>query len=487
MKEARRGSPAEINPKYQKNVLISQLPTLLSEEDFLQELSVPPAMDDHEFRKLPLHIRLEKLETLQELFVPFEYHAKAMARILRVMRWAYNYRNPTNPRIAKYIFDIAENGPGPGLSRESGGGGAIGLTITGVTGAGKTSFLDRFAAHLGDNVIIHSEIGGRRCRQPQILHVRVQCAEKASLSGVAENILQKIDELLGTRHSAGAKSLALAKLSNRVSAICSAYFVGILIIDDVQNLPSGNAETQATLNFFTGFMEKTGIPIVLTGTIKLNNLLAGDIAAASKLTAKGNIEFPCPGADDEKWVMTVETLWYHSITPTWLPMPPDLPKMLHFYTQGVTRILRETMAIIHERMATTGEGVTEEMLESIATGELLKYQEGMSVMRRHKMGLLPPSEAADWADFIPSDTSLRIIKTAIARRKEEAKLAAKAGAPEKSQSVPEALKSAKIVVEPPKKAPKPPAKRSTQRESKSDGYGRAANSGWLGKPISGLK
>lgn len=495
MRDARSVEQSHLPLAARDNILQQQLPPPADLESILETISVPPEFEDDDFRRLPLHYRLGKLDTLQGVYIPTEEHAFAIQRLVALMRWGYRYRDPALPVVQQFIYDLADRGTGAGLSRQSGGGGAIGMVITGSTGTGKTSLLDRLTAYLGENVIIHKEINGRAVRQPQILHIRVQCPPKSSLKSLGIEILGRIDEHLGTRHSRAAKTLSIPNLLDEVCSHCSNYFVGLVIVDDVQHLSPGNAESQEMLKFFTGFMERTGIPLVLSGTVRLNSLLASDPSSASKLAAKGRIELKRLEASSEEWAMLVEAMWLHSITETVQPMPAGLPSELHFYTQGITRILREMMVAIHTRMASLNQPCTMEMLQNIAATDLIEYQEVMQAMRLHLIGRLNEGDRADWKDFIGSDKAARVLRKAL----EERQVAQKRAAIEKldlpPESVPErmvreAAKATSASAVPSlgaaasKRGSKSGAKTQTSNKQKSktaegSGYAKAKKLGWV--------
>ncbi len=429
MTEASVLSPRlELNPAYVGNVLIDNMPPLPDFDVARSELWSMPEFRPNGFERRPLWSRVEQLEVMEQVFVPLDMHVESFMKTLRVIRASLAIRDPRNPLVMRRIYEMAELGRGVGLSRQgSGGGGAIGMTLVAVTGAGKTSFLDRLENFLTPNAPFIENIGGRACHQRQILSVRVQCPPKASLQAMGEAILQKIDEILGSvSHSAGIRNLPLSKLLLRVTAVCSSYFVGILIVDDVHNLPQGHVQTQEMLNFFCNFIEVTGIPLLLAGSLRLETLLASDIKSLSKLTAKGTLRFDRLQADSDDWAMLCQAYWSFSIADFAPEMPPSLPGLVFFHTQGVPRWLRIMMTHIHARMADGTVGFSSTLLDSIAGNEMRGLQEAISVLRRDGEGRVSPSEAAEYEDLLPSPAVAKVLRDAIQRRDSLEKAAAKA-------------------------------------------------------------
>lgn len=416
-------------PDYRGNPLIEALPALPDHVGALNALFHQPERPA-EFQSLPLHHRLEALETLQELFIPLDYHAAAMMRVFQLIRWSYARRNPNDPKVMQRVYQLAAlEQSRAALTRGSmGGGGAIGIAGIGITGAGKTSWGDRFLEFLPQYPLIHEEIGGKRCRVPQIPIIRVQCPPTGSLHDFAQSVLLAIDSVLGTKYFVGSKSLSKYDLLLRMVSACSSYFVGALLVDDAQNLRESKSEAKKLLAFFANFMEMTGIPVIIFGTYRLQRVLDRSEAHTGKLTAKGIIEFSRLGKDSTELRKLCLALWEMSVSSVHRPMPGDFPKMVYFHTLGVPRIIRKLIFHLHQRNAEHGcADASEDLLDAIAAKELREYQPALAELRRHDSGAPPPREdQPGYEDFLPLETSTASLRQE-RERTEATKTQVKAG------------------------------------------------------------
>src|SRR5690606_18051554 len=93
------------------------------------------------------------------------------------------------------------------------------------------------------------------------------------------NFFQQIDRLLGTNYESkyvGSRTSADV-LMGYIPMIANLHGLGVLIIDEIQNLSlakSGGA--QSLLNFFVTLVNIIGLPVILIGTMKALEILQGD-------------------------------------------------------------------------------------------------------------------------------------------------------------------------------------------------------------------
>lgn len=469
---------SEEYPDYRDNPLIEAMPAMPDHTGALGILFHQPERPA-DFLSLPLHHRLEALESLQELFIPLDYHAAAMTRVFRLMRWSYGRRNPNDPKVMMRIYQLASlEQAQAALNRGSmGGGGAIGIAGIGITGAGKTSWGDRLLQFLPREPLIHTRIGGKPCRVPQIPIIRVQCPPTGSLHDFAQSVLLSIDNMLGTKYFVGAKHMSKYDLLLRMVGACSSYFLGALLVDDAQNLREAKGQANKLLAFFANFMEMTGIPVICCGTYKFQRVLDPSEAHTSKLTAKGIIEFSRLAKDSPEMRKLCFALWEMSVSTAHRPMPDDFPRMIYFHTLGVPRIIRKLIFYLHARNAEHGSAeVSDDLLDAIAAAELREYQPALAELRRHDSGAPPPSdEQPSYEDFLPMETaaaSLRQQRETVATAKSQVGSGAQAG---KRRSTSPA-------------APSTPKRRKGLTEldelcACDDPYQAVRSRGWLGEPL----
>jgi hypothetical protein len=420
------------NPRFVGNRLIEALPDVPSKAEAYEALALQPQRPK-DFRSLPRHRKLDMLGELQQLFVPTEQHILALQRVIATMRECYAYRDFNRPEVQASLYRASQGHP-IGITRLSPtGGGSNGTVLWGVTGSGKTSFLDRLVAYIysqfvaGRDIatgpIYHRLVQGRPAMWPQLPVVRIQCQN--TLTGTIDALLAKIDSELGTSYSFSVNSRTRRdKYVIKVQQILTIHFVGLLIVEDVHKLNDSNA---VILEYFCDLMEEAGFPILLVATYRFRRSLDADLAIASKLTAKGKMDFaPLPlldsdaasakeGEDEEEdededvWTPLVEELWNLNLFTVPMEMPADFPKWLHFHTMGVRRIARVMMTALFERSLDDNLIVNLDLLDQIASVELLEYQESLWALRRRSVGAFLDDDAAAFEHLmLPLDADIAL-------------------------------------------------------------------------------
>lgn len=423
--EAQQGvSPTNLSDPLSGNALVRDIP-LLSREELLDKLGHSDPKRSRDFLQAPFEVRTQALTAMDQVFLAMPEHATAALKILQTIRMSYQWRDFNQPKVWEHIHRLSEQKWVRSLGRTAPvGGGAIGITLSGITGRGKTSFLDRLVSLLPQKPILHDKVTGRPARVVQIVCIRVQCSHKASVKSFALSIISAIDEAIGTNYYAAADRMTEPNLLRFVMSLCSMYFVGILIVDDVQQLRQVQQNAGPVLATFCNFMETTGIPVLICGTLRMKHLLTVFPAEGSKLAARGNITFSSLPVGSLDWTQLATALWNRSILQDPVPMPEAFPKWLHRETLGVPRIARLSVQALHWRMAELEEegelaellnsaDAVKGMLEDISKSELLPYQSALNALRvTQPGGKLSNEQASQYEDYIEPRDDLNAFDSA---------------------------------------------------------------------------
>ncbi len=360
------------------------------------------------FSSWSIEERLELLEYLDEFHHVFQDQLVILHKVVAVIRKSFSSRNPANPRVYNALVRImaGQEVKLPRLS-EAGGGGGLGIILSGITGVGKTSFIDRVKAYIGDYGRFHQSLNGEPAQWPQLGVICVAAQKTWALT--QKRILAEADRQFGRdyylkrEHSATGPRLVAA-----VHGALTSGFAPLLIIDEMQRLARLNPT--AALEILQGLIDmmgEFGVPVLLVGTVRVRVLLELFPAEMDKFTNGGMFEMlPLNEADPDAHDF-VETLKEQSVSLTPIVYPVDFVKMLVLYSMGVKRIMREYMKVIFTRHANDESVVVDgALMRDISLKELARFQKSLSVLRKAKLGMrLSFSDLQAYEDYLPPDTS----------------------------------------------------------------------------------
>ncbi len=266
---------------YRGNPLIGALPPILSEEETYDHLTNLPAFSAQE-RTLPAHLRMHAVCALQELFIPGPQHASVLSQIDIMIRRGYAHRNPLSPanrRLVREDNELLKGGCLPPPERYSHipllGAGVFGTAGTGKTAATKRS-LSRYPS-----VVDHLyEEDGVRFAFRQVPFVFVNMISDSSPKAFATTVLNAMSEIVGVDlqekyNTAGCNGLTIIP---KLYQALRDYHVGLIIVDEVQNMSSYTRGYGSVLSYFIRLMNSLGLPLLIVGTERARTLIKTDFA-----------------------------------------------------------------------------------------------------------------------------------------------------------------------------------------------------------------
>lgn len=395
-------------PEYRGNPLIEALPPVVRDDvEVMNAMSMEPifAMDE---RTLAPAIRRELISRLNGLFIPLPPHFQLLERLSTNLRRSYTWRNPMLPQTQSYLHQKGACLSPETLSARSAAGSV--LFIKGISGIGKSTGTEACLRALGPCVIKHRAYQGKPLVETQIVWLKVSCPEDRSLKSLCVAILAAAEGALGGKARYTSELIddprMTAGTAIRAVMQCLAnHHVGILVIDEVQNLFSttGSAAVEL-LNFLLRLRDESGIGFVICGTYASLQLLQSTFRIGRRIAAGGVTEFVRPDSgDDPEWVSFCEILWQYQ----WVTQPeaftPKIAIQLFELTQGIRGLAVPLVIRAQEDAIADGtETVTTTSLLSSWKRHFTQLDRPIAALRENN-----PTALAKWDDLCDTEALLK--------------------------------------------------------------------------------
>lgn len=327
----------QIISEYRGNPFIEALPQICSTEQVIDKLAVYPVYDDSE-RYLDKQYRVHIIQRVFQCFQPLMIHLDLESKISRIVRQGYIARNPFNPQnVNRYvesydtfncISDTNELFFSTGLS----------LTIIGISGIGKTTAINRILA-MYPQIIVHSKYKNAMFSMYQLTYLKIDCPHDGSIKGLCIDFFLKIDSLIGSNYYVkfGQSRLSANAMLPVMAKIAINTGLGVLIIDEIQNLNSARSGgIEEMLNFFVK-LSNLGIPNITIGNPSAMPVFQSKFRQARRGSGQGAIVWDRL-TKDENWDLLVNAIWDYQWTRKTTTLNKEISDLLYYESQGITDI-----------------------------------------------------------------------------------------------------------------------------------------------------
>lgn len=354
-----------------ENILIRPLgPTLEIHEAMMRMTKRPPL--PRNVATMARSVRLHHLLSVLDLHIPSEEEGRLQRTIDILTRQALVNRDPTAAPTWILISgededEDSEEGeetmamPGRPSSK------AMAAAVTGCAGDGKTSsILISFQCFPGQ-VIRHSKFPKLMGALYQIGWISIDAPGSGRAEDLAENLMLETDAVLANAiegyEPRFAETLARttrngSKMLTEWRKVASSHFLGLLHIDEIQNLfklltlkqrrkkkagqPAERALSIAddrTLKWILALINRWGISVLFSGTPDGIGALTARLATTQRLAVGGfHHLLPFPGPADDAYQQFIQTLSQYQWTVGKLK-PEDLYEPIFRFTAGVRRLI----------------------------------------------------------------------------------------------------------------------------------------------------
>lgn len=383
---------------YRDNPLIETLPPAYNRDQVYKLLQYDPGYDES-YRQWPTHLRLHLFLEAARFFQPLTIHFELEERFSRLIRAGYVGRNPLDlgfwSETERRLHIIRENSvfsPEPRVPTQ-------GFTLMGISGTGKSRTIASILP-LYPQVIQHNEYRGKRFTWIQIVYLKLECPHDGSISGLCHDFFQQVDLLLGTNYyeNHGLRGRpSIEKMRVAMARVASNHSLGVLVIDEIQNLRSVKSErADKMLSFLVQLDNTIGVPIIFVGTPKARAALAGEFRRARRAAGQGDMpwermlkENDKEKEKDSEWRVFLETLWKYQYVHEKCDLTDELSEVMYDESQGIADIAIKLYFLAQIRaIERKKECVTVDMIRRAAQERLGSVQEYLFALRTGNKTLL---------------------------------------------------------------------------------------------------
>lgn len=317
-----------------ENPLITGLPSRFSLTEAHKRLKAIPVIPKRELtsaNKLELLTGLEKRIT-----IPTKHHIDFYIHIYARMVIGYESRNPTLPEVIEWTLDAADDVPVFILDDEEDST-STGTSVIGKSGMGKTSTVVSVFRRLFPQCIQHTK---DNFQDTQITYLIFDMPHNGDPRSLCLNFFKAIDNALNQSETAESLYSHYSKgkidahiMLQKIHFLCRRHHIGILVIDELQNLLVQPAKKQQLmLSFLDTLTNQSHVPIVKIGTSDALHLFK---AKKRNIRRKGPTFEISPYAKTNKyWVGLIDALFNFQLAPKPLPDTKDNRDFLYELTQG---------------------------------------------------------------------------------------------------------------------------------------------------------
>lgn len=364
---------------YRGNKFIEALPPLRSEEDLVNGMLRDPGVLPAD-RALSSFERNHLIRAIPNSFMqPLTDHVTLATEVSGMIRAGYLTRDPSSPRFLAQVGAalLTERDESQLPSEVSG----YGMAVIGVSGTGKSTAIEAVLRGY-PAVIYHPNLSGPLRSTFQVTFIKITCPIDASPITVCRSFFSELDCKLGTNYhflNTGSRS-TLESMRDEMKRLCFIHGVGVLVIDEIQNLSrakSGGAH--ALLKFFLTLRDVLKVPLIVIGTEEAMPVLGNSMQLARRHAGRPLFNRMEDGVEFELFCDALFSAWYLQKP---LEDPKTFRKSIYYFSQGIADIAIKMFVLAQSRALLEGrEFISLDMLQTVYDELLYLLHEHLDVLR----------------------------------------------------------------------------------------------------------
>lgn len=169
-----------------------------------------------------------------------------------------------------------------------------------------------------------------------------------------------------------------------MTTLASMYGIGVLVIDEIQHLLNAKNDMEEMFNFFVTLSNTVGIPTVLIGTSKAQQVFNGNFRQARRAASEGAIIWDRMPKDSEEWTFFLETLWDFQCLQEETKLSREIKEAFYDECQGITAVAVNLYILAQERALAQGkEKISVGVIRATAKEDLNMIQPMIKALRNN--------------------------------------------------------------------------------------------------------
>lgn len=379
--------------EYANNPFIEALPPIFSDREIANKFYNIPVFEEedrYKDKKLRFHL-LKRIKNYKQVL---PMHLNLEAKLSTLIRRGYIARNPREFDYFKrieYINDLKDckelTYKDIDNKMENMSSTAECLTMIGISGMGKTTAIERLLL-MYPQVIIHTNYNDQHFTRTQIVWLKIDCPYDGNLATLFKSFFKSIDDILGTKYleKYGYSNRVTSSMMLSMTQLASLYGIGVLVIDELQQLVNTKNSMDEMLDFFVTLSNTVGIPTVLIGTAKAQEIFNKNFRRARRAASNGCIMWDRMDINDKYWKAFIGRLWKMQCLQNYTELTDKLYKVFYEETQGITALAINLFILAQEKaIVDKDEKITTKLLRETSENDLKMLQPMLKAIKRNNL------------------------------------------------------------------------------------------------------
>ncbi|WP_421910456.1 AAA family ATPase [Marinobacter sp.] len=376
-------------PENQGNPLIEAIPPRLSPEQLIDAVARLPDFKSAQ-RDWTDYERELLIKRLERCVIPLSVYQDIYATIYTTLIAGYQDRNPMGSTTQHWLYGVTQNVQINSKTT------ADSLLITGLSGAGKSTLINSILSCF-PQIIEHEKYDGECFLQKQVVYLKIDIPPDASRKALCLSFFSAIDDALKADyyHQFSNTRKSIDQLETTIHQICASHCVGMLIIDEFQNLNVAKAGgEEVILQFFDSITNNAKVPIIKVGTPAALRLFSAKFRSGRRAGSAGFYELSQLKRDEQDWKTLVRAVWKYQWVKNPRKLDGQLENTLYELSQGIPFCLFKLMQLANLEAISSG-------TETISASALRKVYKQHFGLLRHALSSLRKGNPKQYEDLMP--------------------------------------------------------------------------------------